>query len=62
MEQTEMKEKLIEREKEIRAELLELERQFNLKKEEFLKVQGALEALSLLETGPQSTSEGTPES
>ena len=29
----------------IRDELLALEQQFNVKKEEFLKVQGALEAL-----------------
>lgn len=57
-----MKDKLVEREKEIRAELLDLERQFNLKKEEFLKVQGALEALTILESGTQSTTEGTPES
>jgi len=33
----------------IRDELLALEQQFNVKKEEFLKVQGALEALSNLE-------------
>ena len=33
----------------IRDELVALEQQFNVKKEEFLKVQGALEALDNLE-------------
>lgn len=37
----------------IRDELLALEQQFNIKKEEFLKVQGALEALSQLGTDEQ---------
>jgi hypothetical protein len=34
----------------IRNELMELERQFNVKKEQFLKIQGALEALNALGT------------
>jgi hypothetical protein len=41
----------------IRNELMELERQFNVKKEQFLKIQGALEALNALGTeipGPSS--------
>ena len=37
----------------IRDELVALEQQFNVKKEEFLKVQGALEALSNLENEEQ---------
>jgi chaperonin cofactor prefoldin len=34
----------------LRNELMELERQFNVKKEQFLKIQGALEALNALGT------------
>ena len=33
----------------IRDDLVAIEQQFNAKKEEFLKVQGALEALNILE-------------
>lgn len=33
----------------IRDDLVAIEQQFNTKKEEFLKVQGALEALNILE-------------
>jgi hypothetical protein len=32
----------------LREELMELERNFNIKKEQFLKIQGALEALGML--------------
>jgi hypothetical protein len=39
---------LQEKESEIRAELIDLEKQFNVKKEQYLKIQGALEALSLV--------------
>ncbi len=56
-----MKEKLTEREKEIREELTDMERKFNLKKEEYLKIQGALEAITILESGPQVTPEVTVE-
>lgn len=41
----------------IREELIELERQFNVKKEQFLKIQGALEALSILGNSPEEVSE-----
>lgn len=44
-----MIEKLTERAKEIAEVLQSLEQQFNQKKEEFLKIQGALEALQQLE-------------
>lgn len=44
-----MTETLTKKAQEIRDELLSLEQQFNVKKEEFLKVQGALEALNELE-------------
>lgn len=36
---------LTEKSESIREELIEHERQFNLKKEEFFKIQGALEAI-----------------
>jgi len=39
---------LTERAEKLRDELIELERQFNMKKEEFFKVQGALEALQAM--------------
>ena len=39
---------LQEKEVELRNELMDLEKQFNLKKEQYLKIQGALEALSLV--------------
>lgn len=53
MTKEEMVKNLTEKAIQIRDELLSLEQQFNTKKEEFLKVQGALEALSVLETEGQ---------
>ena len=44
-----MTEVLTEKANKLRDELISLEQQFNVKKEEFLKVQGALEALNELE-------------
>jgi len=41
------------KEAEIRQELIDLEKQFNVKKEQYLKIQGALEALSLVEGNNQ---------
>ena len=46
MKKQQMTETLTEKAIKLRDELLELEKQFNQKKEEFLKIQGALEALS----------------
>ena len=43
------KDELLERSKTLQAEIQELNRTFELKKEEFLKVQGALEMLQILE-------------
>lgn len=43
-----MNEKLNKRAQELKEELINIEAQFNIKKEEFLKVQGALEALDAL--------------
>ena len=39
---------LQEKEAQLRNELMDLEKQFNIKKEQYLKIQGALEALSLV--------------
>lgn len=50
MKQDEMKEILTEKATKVRDELLSLEQEFNKKKEEFLKIQGALEALQELES------------
>ena len=43
------KDELLERSKTLQAEIQELNRTFELKKEEFLKVQGALEMLQILD-------------
>jgi len=43
-----MLEELQSKEAELRSELLDLEKQFNSKKEQYLKIQGALEALSMV--------------
>lgn len=49
MKQKEMIEKLAKQLQSLAEELQNLEKQFTLKKEEFLKVQGALEVLNELE-------------
>jgi len=41
--------KLQNRSEELRDELLEIEREFNTKKEQYIKIQGALEALRELD-------------
>lgn len=46
---TQMKELLNENQRTVQAELVEIEKQFTLKKEQYLKIQGALEALNELE-------------
>lgn len=43
-----MSTKLTEQSEELRVELIELERQFNIKKEQFIKIQGALEAVQYI--------------
>ena len=48
MDPDKMLEELNSKEAELRNELLELEQQFNMKKEQYLKIQGALEALSMV--------------
>jgi len=48
-----MIQELSEKELELRNELMEMEKQFNLKKEQYLKIQGALEALAAVGGEPQ---------
>ena len=48
MEPEMMLDDLNSREAELRSELLDLEKKFNVKKEQYLKVQGAIEALTVL--------------
>ena len=55
MEASKMRETLTQRATEIRDELLEMEKTFNQKKEKFLKLTGALEALDQLDTDVPST-------
>jgi hypothetical protein len=44
---------LTEQSEQLREELVKLENQFNIKKEQFIKIQGALEAIQLMST-PES--------
>lgn len=48
---SELIEELTERSTKLREELMEMEREFNTKKEEFVKIQGALEAFNYVK-GP----------
>jgi len=50
-----MKETLTQRATELRDELLNLEKSFNEKKEQYLKISGALEALNELDADVPST-------
>ena len=43
-----MLEELNAREETLRDELIDLEKQFNTKKEEYLRIQGAIEALTIV--------------
>jgi hypothetical protein len=54
MDSRKMKVTLQQRERELREELLNLEKEFNTKKETYLKVQGALEALQELNTSEEA--------
>jgi predicted esterase len=40
---------LVKQSEELKEELIELERSFNIKKEQFIKIQGALEALQIIQ-------------
>jgi hypothetical protein len=50
---------LVKQSEELKEELIELERNFNIKKEQFIKIQGALEALQFVQ---QQEQEDLPES
>ena len=54
MQPEQLLEDLQRQEKELRALLLDMEGKFNVKKEQYLKIQGAIEGLSMC------TPEGTP--
>jgi hypothetical protein len=54
MDSRKMKVTLQQRERELREELLNLEKEFNTKKETYLKVQGALEALQELNVSEEA--------
>jgi len=54
MDSRKMKVTLQQRERELREELLNLEKEFNTKKETYLKVQGALEALQELNVSEET--------
>ena len=58
-----MLEELNEKQAELRSDLIDLEKQFNSKKEQYLKIQGAIEALTLVGEEPESIMdfESTPE-
>ena len=49
MEPDKMLEELKDKEEKLRNELMELEQMFNIKKEQYLKIQGAIEALEALD-------------
>jgi len=48
MEAKEMIETLTEKSESLKTELLSMEKEFNLKKEQYIRIQGALEALNEL--------------
>lgn len=45
---SEMVEDLVKQGESLREEMMELEKQFNIKKESFLKIQGAIEAFEIM--------------
>jgi chaperonin cofactor prefoldin len=47
---TDMVKELTEKSETLRSELMDLEKEFNLKKEEFIKIQGALEAFQIVQS------------
>ena len=49
MEPDQMLIELNDKEEKIRNELIELEQAFNVKKEQYIKIQGAIEALEVLD-------------
>ena len=54
MEKQEMLDDLNKQSETLKEELIKLEQQFNQKKEQFIRIQGALEALNVLDQKTQS--------
>jgi hypothetical protein len=50
MKKDDMFESLMTKYNELRTELIELQNQFNVKKDEYIKIEGALEALNSLDS------------
>ena len=50
-----MLEDLNQQSENLRKDLIDLEQLFNMKKEQFIKVQGAIEALTALESSTEET-------
>jgi len=46
---SDMVKELTEKSETLKSELMELEKNFNIKKEEFIKIQGALEAFQIVQ-------------
>ena len=61
MEPDKMLEELNEKEEKLRNELMELEQMFNVKKEQYLKILGAIEALEALDPSVPPTILPRPE-
>ena len=55
MEKQEMLDDLNKQAEELKEQLMQLERDFNVKKEQYIRIQGALEALNVLNEKTQST-------
>ena len=55
MEKQEMLDDLNKQAEELKEQLMQLERDFNVKKEQYIRIQGALEALNVLDQKTQST-------
>jgi len=47
---SDMVKELTEKSETLKSELMELEKNFNIKKEEFIKIQGALEAFQIVQS------------
>ena len=49
MKKDEMLSDLTKQQEDLKKELIEMEKSFNLKKEQFIRIQGAIEALTILD-------------
>lgn len=53
MEKEEMLDDLTKQQDQLKDELIDMERKFNSKKEQFIRIQGAIEALNILGSKPK---------